>query len=50
MSDKTDFTARVLMGLVTELALAQEHMARIAAQIGALAKEHGVAMVEPEPA
>jgi hypothetical protein len=49
MSEKNEFTTRTLMALVTELALAQEAVARMAAQIGALAKEHGVEMVEPEP-
>lgn len=37
-----EFTARVLMGLVTDLADFEESAKRIRVQIKALAKEHGI--------
>ena len=40
-----EFTARVLLSLVNELADAREKFERIHTQIAALAKEHGVPMV-----
>jgi hypothetical protein len=43
-----DFTKRVLLSLVTELADLKEHAQHIETSIFALAREHGVKMVEPE--
>lgn len=46
-----EFTARMLLSLVTDLADASENFERIQAQIAALAKEHGISMVvSPVPA
>jgi hypothetical protein len=42
------FTTRVLFSLVTELATAQQAVASITLQVGAIAAAHGVAMVDPE--
>jgi hypothetical protein len=46
-----EFTARVLLSLITDLVDARENFDRIYVQVAALAKEHGISLVvSPEPA
>ena len=46
MTEREAFTARVLSALVTELADVKESAQRIEVSIVALAKEHGVKILE----